>query len=70
MNNQFFDNQAIYGPSIGSFPFTLKLMNLTKTNLLTINSGEVLQETIFVGIYDQQEQLVNNDNTSEGTIFT
>ncbi len=52
MNNKFFDNQAIYGPSIGSFPFTLKLMNLTKTNLLTINSGEVLQETIFVGIYD------------------
>ena len=51
MNNQYRGNEAIYGKSIGSFAFALKLINKTKNNLM-INSGEESQETIFVGIFD------------------
>ena len=69
MNNRFENNYAKYGVSIGSYAFTLKLLNSSYNDQLLANSGKI-NENIIIGIYDQQGEIVNNDYNSEGVLYT
>lgn len=51
-NNTFSNNSANYGPSIGSYAFKLKIIGNTDNNVLQLNSGEITNEVLGIGIYD------------------
>ena len=52
MNNTFTHNSANYGTSIGSFAFTLKLITNYDYNELNLNSGEINNQLLRIGIFD------------------
>ncbi len=70
MSNKFSENFAKYGTSIGSYAFTLKITGNLKGDEIIVNSGEITQDNITVGIYDQEGQLVKTDSSNEGVFFT
>eukprot|EP00347_Sterkiella_histriomuscorum_P003887 403362564 len=79
MNNFFKDNQAQYGQNYASYPYKLKLIKDQQRRELTTTttdslmgqfvSGQMLNSKIKLGIYDQNDQLISNDDESE-TLLT
>ncbi|TNV74882.1 hypothetical protein FGO68_gene8180 [Halteria grandinella] len=62
-NNSYRSNKAKYGPNYASFPFKLNVIeNSSSPNLSQLVSGSVIQSPIYIGIYDQEEQLVTIDD--------
>jgi hypothetical protein len=52
MSNQFSENTANYGNSVGSYAFSLKKIDYSNNNDLYLNSGEITEEILSIGIYD------------------
>jgi hypothetical protein len=52
MDNTFEHNSANYGTSIGSYAFTLKMISDYDNDQLNLNSGEISQTVLRIGIYD------------------
>eukprot|EP00347_Sterkiella_histriomuscorum_P010324 403376745 len=80
LNNNFLNNQAQYGQNYASYPFKLKLLNkdiqkrfLQQSYIVSLDenfvSGQKLSSSLLIGIYDQNDQLISNDNQSE-TLLT
>lgn len=68
LENLYSGNNASYGPNYGSYPFKLALFsapNVTNTDLNSLVSGSTITQTIEIGIYDQEGQLVTADSSSE-----
>ena len=59
--NTFIDNYAPYGSDIASYPFTIRLIQITQ-NIST--SGDVFPGIIQVEVLDTQLQRITNDDTS------
>ncbi|CDW76979.1 UNKNOWN [Stylonychia lemnae] len=63
-DNIFLNNSAIYGPDIASFPFQLKLINSRVDFLKNITSEEYLPDNFYIGLVDQDDQIVNDKISS------
>eukprot|EP00347_Sterkiella_histriomuscorum_P013557 403364259 len=64
-SNVFTNNTALYGQDIGSFASEIKLRNVELNWLQLLASGQSITESIIVGIYDQNSQLLTTDSSSE-----
>ncbi len=61
------DNEAFYGPNIASLPWSLKFISSSEI-FESYNSGEAFTSNVKVGIYDQHDQLIVNDNSSKAIL--
>ncbi len=52
MDNTFTQNSANYGTSIGSYGFRLKIINDFDNDEMNLNSGEITNQVLIIGIYD------------------
>lgn len=67
LENSYSGNNASYGPNYGSYPFKLALFsapNVSSTDLTSLVSNSAISQTIEIGIYDQEGQLVTTDSSS------
>ncbi|CDW89848.1 UNKNOWN [Stylonychia lemnae] len=65
LNNYFTNNKAIYGNDIASYSYKLKILNTDISFLRNLASGGLLKaNSLKLGLFDQDEQLVNLDNSS------
>jgi hypothetical protein len=63
--NIFEGNTALYGSDFGSFPTQLQAVNNQTTWTKELVSGKEINESIKIGLYDQDDQLFNIDSDSE-----
>ena len=64
-DNQYLGNSARYGPEYGSYPKFLKLVNNNTDALLSLISGVPYKESIIIGIFDMNKQIVSTDSETE-----
>jgi len=57
-------NTADYGNNIGSYAYKLKIINEDQSFLKNLSSGSILDQPLYVGLFDQEDQLVTYDNKS------
>ena len=66
--NNYENNSAVYGPNVASYPFKMKVIDPEFKVSKWINeyaSGHDIPNTIYVGLYDQDNQLIIVDSVSQ-----
>ncbi|CDW88159.1 UNKNOWN [Stylonychia lemnae] len=65
-NNLYLNNSAQYGNDFASYGYKLKILNQDTTFLSQLISGGLLSsKSLQLGIFDQDQQLINTDNKSQ-----
>ena len=62
-------NNAKYGSDYASYPYELRLVS-SYDSWKTLVSGQTFKDIVYVGIYDQNGQLVTTDSESEALLTT
>ncbi|CDW71214.1 UNKNOWN [Stylonychia lemnae] len=65
-NNLYFNNNAQYGRDFASYGYKLKILKYDEAYLRQLISGGLINSnSLQLGIFDQDQQLINTDNTSQ-----
>ena len=69
-NNLYQNNSALYGPNIASYPVKIKLVNSTQDEvyLSNVGSGITYPQTLHLGLYDYDDQIMVLDSTDQISI--
>jgi hypothetical protein len=65
LENVFIQNLAGYGPNFGSFPTQLKIIESDMDWSRQFVSGRDINQTILIGLFDDNDQQYNIDSNSE-----
>jgi hypothetical protein len=65
LENVFIQNLAGYGPNFGSFPTQLKIIESDMDWSKQFVSGRDINQTILIGLFDDNDQQYNIDSNSE-----
>jgi hypothetical protein len=65
LENIFIQNLAGYGPNFGSFPTQLKIIESDMDWSKQFVSGRDINQTILIGLFDDNDQQYNIDSNSE-----
>jgi hypothetical protein len=65
LENVFNQNLAGYGPNFGSFPTQLKIIESDMDWSKQFVSGRDINQTILIGLFDDNDQQYNIDSNSE-----
>ena len=69
-NNLYQNNSALYGVNIASYPVKIKLVNSTQdeVHLNNVGSGITYPQTLNLGLYDYDDQIMVLDSTEQISI--
>ena len=71
-NNLYQNNSALYGVNIASYPVKIKLVNSTQdeVHLNNVGSGITYPQTLNLGLYDYDDQIMVLDSTEQISILS
>eukprot|EP00347_Sterkiella_histriomuscorum_P014225 403361694 len=70
INQDYSQNESPYGQNYASYPTKLKIINTDSVFLQTLVSGQDLEIAIKIGLFDQNDQIIQTDSESTAQIFS
>ena len=69
-NNSYHNNSALYGPDIASYPVKIKLVNSSQDEIVldNVGSGITYPQTLNLGLYDYDDQIMVLDSSDQISI--